>query len=148
MKHGQKKEHQWVKAHLCAGVKDSIFPAVAVTDSNSGDSPKFGAMVKKTSEGFTINEVSADMAYSSHINLQLVANECGKAYIPFKKNATGKTKVQPFGARCIIISSLTAMISWSITIRGAISRQPTLPSNANLVKLLSPRIQPPKSKNY
>jgi len=27
-------------------------------------------LVKKTSAGFTINEVSADMAYSSRLNLQ------------------------------------------------------------------------------
>ena len=90
MKHGQKKEHQWVKAHLCAGVKTNIVAAVAITDSNGGDSPQFGPLVKKTSEGFTINEVSADMAYSSRLNLQLVANEGSKAYIPFKKNATGR----------------------------------------------------------
>jgi len=90
MKHGQKKEHQWVKAHLCAGVKTNIVAAVAITDSNDGDSPQFGPLVKKTSEGFIINEVSADMAYSSRLNLQLVANEGSKAYIPFKKNATGR----------------------------------------------------------
>jgi transposase len=92
VKHGQKKEHQWVKAHLCAGVKTNIVAAVAITDSNGGDSPQFGPLVKKTSGGFTINEVSADMAYSSRNNLQLVANEGGKAYIPFKKNATGRAK--------------------------------------------------------
>ena len=91
-KYGQKKEHQWVKAHLCAGVKTNIVAAVAITDSNGGDSPQFGPLVKKTSDGFTINEVSADMAYSSRLNLQLVANEGGKAYIPFKKNATGKAR--------------------------------------------------------
>jgi transposase len=92
MKHGQKKEHQWVKAHLCAGVKTNIVAAVAITDSNGGDSPQFGPLVKKTAEGFTINEVSADMAYSSRLNLQLVANEGGKAYIPYRKNATGKSR--------------------------------------------------------
>ncbi|MBP7067628.1 MAG: transposase [Methanothrix sp.] len=92
VKHGQKKEHQWVKAHLCAGVKTNIVAAVAITGSNGGDSPQFGPLVKKTSEGFTINEVSADMAYSSRLNLQLVANEGSKAYIPFKKNATGRSR--------------------------------------------------------
>ena len=90
VKHGQKKEHQWVKAHLCAGVKTNIVAAVAITDSNGGDSPQFGPLVKKTAEGFTINEVSADMAYSSRLNLQLAANAGGKAYIPFKKSATGR----------------------------------------------------------
>ena len=90
MKHGQKKEHQWVKAHLCAGVKTNIVAAVAITDGNGGDSPQFGPLVKKTAEGFTINEVSADMAYSSRLNLQLAENAGGKAYIPFKKSATGR----------------------------------------------------------
>ncbi len=90
MKHGQTKEHRWVKAHLCAGVKTNIVAAVAITDENGGDSPQFGPLVKKTSEGFTINEVSADMAYSSRLNYQLAANTGGKAYIPFKKSATGR----------------------------------------------------------
>ncbi|MCK9442435.1 MAG: transposase [Methanothrix sp.] len=92
MKHNQKKEHQWVKAHLCAGVKTNIVAAVAITDSNGGDSPQFGPLVRKTSEGFIIDEVSDDMAYSSRLNLQLVANEGGKAYIPYRKNATGKPR--------------------------------------------------------
>jgi transposase len=90
VKHGQTKEHQWVKAHMCAGVKTNIVASVAITDGDSGDSPQFGPLIKKTSEGFTIDEVSADMAYSSRLNLQLVANAGGKAYIPFKKNATGR----------------------------------------------------------
>jgi transposase len=91
-KHGQKKEHQWIKAHLCAGVKTNVVAAVAITDAYSNDSPQFGPLIKKTAEGFTINEVSADLAYSSRANLQLVANTGGKAYIPFKKNATGKAR--------------------------------------------------------
>jgi len=92
LKHGQEKQHQWVKAHLCAGVKTNIIAAVAITDEYANDSPQFGPLVKKTSEGFTINEVSADLAYSSRDNLQTVANAGGKAYIPFKKNATGNTR--------------------------------------------------------
>jgi transposase len=90
VKHGQKKEHQWVKAHLCAGVKTNIVAAVAITDGNGGDSPQFGPLVRKTSEGFTINEVSADMAYSSRDNHDLVGAIGGTAYIPFKKSATGR----------------------------------------------------------
>jgi transposase len=89
-KHGQKKEHQWVKAHLCAGVKTNVVAAVAITDAYSNDSPQFGPLVKKTANGFTINEISADLAYSSRLNLQMVENVGGKAYIPFKKSATGR----------------------------------------------------------
>ncbi|MGV8127638.1 MAG: transposase [Methanothrix sp.] len=89
-KYGQKKEHQWVKAHLCAGVKTNVVAAVAITDAYSNDSPQFGPLVKKTAQGFTINEISADRAYSSRRNLQMVENAGGKAYIPFRKNATGR----------------------------------------------------------
>jgi len=89
-KYGRKKEHQWVKAHLCAGVKTNVVAAVAITDAYNNDSPQFGPLVKKTAEGFTINEISADLAYSSRMNLQTVANTGGKAYIPFKKNASGR----------------------------------------------------------
>ena len=90
MKHGQTKEHRWVKAHLCAGVKTNIVAAVAITDENGGDSPQFGPLVRKTSEGFTINEVSADMAYSSRNNLDIVGSVGAASYVPFKKNATGR----------------------------------------------------------
>ena len=61
-KYGQKKEHQWVKAHLCAGVKTNVVAAVAITEANGGDSPQFGPLVKKTAQGFTINEITADLA--------------------------------------------------------------------------------------
>jgi transposase len=90
MKHGQTKEHRWVKAHLCAGVKTNIVAAVAITDENGGDSPQFGPLVRKTAEGFTINEVSADMAYSSRNNLDTVGSIGAASYVPFKKNATGR----------------------------------------------------------
>lgn len=88
-KYGTAKEHHWLKAHLCAGVKTNIVAAVAITDENAHDSPQFGPLIKKTATGFTIDEVSADLAYSSRANLQAVANVGGKAYIPFKRNATG-----------------------------------------------------------
>ena len=89
-KYGKTKERHWLKAHLCGGVKTNIVAAVAITDENGADSPEFGPLVKKTATGFTIDEVSADLAYSSRANLQTVENLGGKAYIPFKKNATGR----------------------------------------------------------
>ena len=92
VKHGQKKEHQWVKAHLCAGVKTNVVAAVAITDAYSNDSPQFGPLIKKTSNGFTINEVTADLAYSSRANLEEVKNVGGMAFIPYRKNATGKSR--------------------------------------------------------
>lgn len=71
MNHGQKKEHQWVKAHLCAGVKTNVVAAVVITDGNSNDSPQFGSLVRKTAEGFTINEISADLAVHRGLTMGL-----------------------------------------------------------------------------
>jgi transposase len=90
VKHGQAKEHRWIKAHFATGVKTNIVTSVAITDENGGDSPQFAPLVKETSENFNIHEVSADMAYSSRNNLEIVGNLGGTAYIPYRKNATAR----------------------------------------------------------
>ncbi len=86
-KYGKNKEHCWVKAHLCIGAKTNIVAAVAITEGNGGDSPQFGPLIKKTAEGFTINEASADMAYSSRNNMNIAASVGATPFIPYKKNA-------------------------------------------------------------
>jgi len=89
-KYQMHRKHEFVKAHACVGVKTNIVASVAVTDCNGADITQFPALVANTAKGFTIEEVSADKAYSSRDNLEFVADFGGKAYIPFKKNATGK----------------------------------------------------------
>ncbi len=90
VKHGQNNEHQWLKAHMCVGVKTNIVTSVSITDGNCNDSPQFSLLINQTSEGFMISEVSADLAYSSRKNLETVNSIGAKPYIPFKKNATGR----------------------------------------------------------
>ena len=88
-KHNTKREHSWVKAHLCVGVKTNIVTDVEITDENGADSPMFIPLTEGTrSLGFNIQEVSADKAYSARANLDAVAENGGIAYIPFKTNAT------------------------------------------------------------
>ena len=41
--------------------------------------------------GFTVEEVSADKAYSSRENLDCIDKLGGTAYIPYRSNATGKS---------------------------------------------------------
>lgn len=89
-KYGRSKQHKWLKAHFCAGVKTNIIAAVSITAGNSNDSPEFSPLLRQTANGFTIGEVSADLAYSSRKNLDAVNEVGGKPYIPFKKNATGR----------------------------------------------------------
>ncbi len=45
--------------------------------------------MKTTHENFKVDEVSADMAYSSRANLELIDGMGGTAFVPFKSNATG-----------------------------------------------------------
>jgi hypothetical protein len=63
---------------MCVGVKTNIVVAVMVTDGNCNDSLYFNPLIKETSEGFRINEVSADLAYSSRNNLEAVNSIGGK----------------------------------------------------------------------
>jgi transposase len=95
-KYGTKKEHKWVKAHILTGTKTNVIVSARITDEDSSDSPQFNPMVKEAHEnGFNIKEIDADMAYSSRANYNL-ANEIGAtAYIPFKSNATGRSKGSP-----------------------------------------------------
>ena len=89
--HGTKRMHNWLKVHICTGVHTNIVADVVITGEHGGDSPQFEPLVRGTAEGFDINEVSADGIYSSRKNLQIVDSLGGTAYIPFKKNATGRS---------------------------------------------------------
>lgn len=90
-KHGIKRVRNWLKAHICTGVDTNVVTDVIITDEHAGDSPQFPKLIRNTSDYFVIGEVSADPAYSSDQNHKIVDALGGKAYILFKKNATGKT---------------------------------------------------------
>jgi transposase len=87
-----KTEKIWVKCHAMCGTKTNIITSVEITNQHVGDAPMFEPLVKQTSERFSIKEVSADKAYSSRVNLQLVVDIGGLPYIPFRSNATGKAR--------------------------------------------------------
>jgi transposase len=80
----QRSGRDWVKAHIVTGVKSNIITSIRIEDRNASDCVQFSPMVAETSEHFTIREMSADKAYLSHENLELVAAAGGTAYIPFK----------------------------------------------------------------
>lgn len=92
-KHRVKKQHRWVKAHICVGVKTNVITGIEITEEHANDSPQFKPLVNWTYDnGFAINEVSADMGYSSKKNFEVVNKLGGKAFIPFKSNVTGKAR--------------------------------------------------------
>ena len=91
-KYGQGKNHVWLKAHLCVGVKTNVITAVEITKEYGSDSPQFIPLLNKTSRnGFDVQEVSADKAYNSVANYNAVREIGGVAFIPFKSNATGNS---------------------------------------------------------
>src|SRR3989344_728983 len=87
----KKKEiRRFRKAHIIIGTKTNIITAANVTEGYSGDSPEFAELIRNTGNLFSIKEVSADKAYSSRNNLEIVSNAGGVAFIPFKSNASGR----------------------------------------------------------
>ncbi len=84
-----RSEAKWIKTHLMCGVKTHIVTSVDAMDWESPDNRQLPGLVAKTAENFTINEVSADKAYSDRRNLHAVDNLGGTAYIPFKVSSTG-----------------------------------------------------------
>lgn len=83
------KKHNWVKIHICTGVKTNIITAVEITNEKGGDSPQFIPLVNSTANaGFTLNEVSADKAYNSADNYNAINEFGGTAYIPYRNNIT------------------------------------------------------------
>lgn len=92
-KWGKEKDRKvWRKAHVMSGVRTNIVTSVEITEGSVGDSTQFSALLEKTKKNFTVKEVSADKAYSSRKNLELVVEAGGTPYIPFKKNVTGKAR--------------------------------------------------------
>ena len=95
LKHGERKEHKWIKAHIACGVKTNIVTSIEITGENGADSPQFIPLLNGTAKNFNIREVSADKAYSARNNLN-AANEIGATpYIPFKNHAQGYTRGSP-----------------------------------------------------
>ena len=74
------------------GVQTNIVTVADATASQSADSIYLPDFVKITAENFRINEVSADMAYSSRKNLHAIADAGGTPFIPFKSNAVAVRK--------------------------------------------------------
>ena len=87
-KHGERKiRRAWVKCHVMTGVKTNVVTAVEIHDQHAGDSPLLPALLSTTSETFKVQEVCADLGYSSNANLYAIARAGGTPLIPFKSNA-------------------------------------------------------------
>lgn len=87
-KYGElKMRHEWVKVHVCIGVKTNIITAAEIKPGH--DEKQLPDLVKTTAANFTIKEVSADKGYSSHFAHEVVAEYGGTPFIAFKRDARG-----------------------------------------------------------
>jgi transposase len=83
-----KQKYDWVKVHMMVGVKTNIVTACEIAGRDAHDCPQFGPLFEATRARFDIREVSADAAYLSHANMNMVGDAGGTPYICFKSNTT------------------------------------------------------------
>lgn len=81
------EKKDWLKIHICTGVKTNIISAVEVTERFEADSNYFETLVEDTVKNFEMEEVSADKAYLSKANLQIAINNNAIPYIAWKANS-------------------------------------------------------------
>jgi transposase len=84
----EQSEKDWVKAHICTGVKTNIVTAAEIGGAFSADHSYFAPLFNETAKRFNVKEVSADKAYSSYANLRLVDKQGAVPYIDFKEGST------------------------------------------------------------
>jgi len=92
-KHGKDiRSKRWVKCHFMTGVKTNIVTSVKITSEFDNDSPQLKELVKDTLTSFDMSEISADKAYISRNNLELIDSIGATPFIPFKSNMHGNKK--------------------------------------------------------
>ena len=82
-----RRKAEWVKAHVCCGVKTNVVTAVVIGDKNANDCPQLPELADRTAENFRVEELSGDKAYLSGDNLAAVHKHGATPYIPFKTNS-------------------------------------------------------------
>lgn len=92
-KHGDSREHTWLKAHALVGVNTHVIVRLNVTDKDGADNNEFAPLIKEATEaGIPLKEVYADKAYSARANYALSKELNFDLYVPFRSNATGTSK--------------------------------------------------------
>lgn len=86
------KKRKFIKAHITCGTRTNVISAVNITSGTYGDSPQLPDLIRRTKRVFDLREVSADKAYSSKKNLQLISDLGAIPFVPFKSNVTGRSR--------------------------------------------------------
>lgn len=90
IKYGTVKQKQdWVKCHLMCGVKTNVVTAIEIHGQWASDNKMLPALVDSTARNFQIAEVSADKAYGSRKNTDIITSVGATPFIAFRSDATG-----------------------------------------------------------
>jgi hypothetical protein len=90
----EQSEKDWVKAHICTGVKTNIVTAAEISGAFGSDHTYFAPLFNETAKRFNVREVSGDKAFSSYANLRLVDSKGAVPYIDFKEGSVGTGKCE------------------------------------------------------
>jgi len=77
----------WLKLHICTGVKTNIISAVEITERYEHDTNYFEPLVEATTQNFEMSEISADKGYLSKSNLQFAVDKNAYPFIAWKSNS-------------------------------------------------------------
>lgn len=83
----QTQMENWIKCHLMCGTMTNIVTSVELTSKYANDTTQFPALVEATARDWNINHVTADKAYLSAKNFELVNDRGGMLFVPFKSNS-------------------------------------------------------------
>lgn len=90
-KGGYEKRRMFRKCHAVCGVKTNIITSVEITEGHVHDQMMFNSLTNDTARNFEIRDFCADKGYLCSHNFALIKDLGGQAYIPFKKNTSGKS---------------------------------------------------------
>jgi len=85
-------KRDWVKIHICTGVKTNVVTAVRVSGKFENDHTFFEPLVEDTRQNFQMRAISADKAYLSKKNLDVAAMHDAVPFIAFKSNSVAMKK--------------------------------------------------------
>lgn len=92
MKHmGEGRWREYRKCHAVCGVKTNIITSVDITGGYVSDQTQFIPLANDTARNFEIRDFCADKGYLAGKHFELIKELGGQAYIPFKKNSSGKS---------------------------------------------------------
>lgn len=92
-KHGKLcAKHPWIKLHVAVGTCTHAITGVKVTPE--ADCPQLPSLLTQTMKNFNVREMSADKAYSSKDNHEVLESYGVEAFIPFKINAVVDPKCE------------------------------------------------------